>query len=241
MTLSAEVQAYVARQPHFTWRRRFLRWLIRLVLFRLLLKVTVTGVENLPSTGPAILVTNHTSLLDPVLAIGAVTNRFVIPMTKVENLKNPLLAPFIYLWGAYSVKRGEVDRKALANSIELVKNGQFILIAPEGTRQRALSRPKDGLAYVATKADAWIVPMGISGAENWQRELLRLRRPRVRIHLGRPFRLKMAGEKRVPRETLSAMMEEVMYQLALAIPDPALRGVYQNVEQATANHLEFLA
>ena len=80
-------------------------------------------------------------------------------MTKVENLENPLTAPFVIMWGSFSINRGEIDRKALMNSIELLKSGQLIYIAPEGHRHpEGLSQPKDGFAYIATKADTLIIP-----------------------------------------------------------------------------------
>jgi 1-acyl-sn-glycerol-3-phosphate acyltransferase len=241
MNLSTSVQEYVANQPRFTWRRNILRALIRSVGFGLIWKVQVCNPQNVPNEGPVIIMMNHTSLIDPILCMGAITNRFVIPMTKVENLRNPIIRPFINWWGSYSVNRGEVDRKALVNSIELVKSGQLILIAPEGTRQKTgLTEAKDGLAYIATKADAVIVPTGISGAIGWDENLKRLRRTHITINFGRPFRFRTGGRTRIPREELTAMSHEAMYQLALAITDPGLRGVYSDVSQATSNYLDYL-
>lgn len=217
--------------------RRFIRFLG----FKILWDVHVTGAENVPDAGPAVLMMNHISLLDPVLCMGAVTNRFVIPMTKIENMRNPLLNPFIRWWGAYSVTRGEVDRRALTNSIELLKSGQLILIAPEGTRQQnGLTRPKEGLAYIATKANAAIVPAAIAGAAKWERNLTRLKRTRIDVTFGRPFRFKPPENPRAAREALPTMMDEAMYQLALAVSDPAGRGVYADTSQATTQYLEFL-
>lgn len=241
MSVTASVQEYVEKQPRYTWRRSILRWLIRAVLFRIVCKVEVTGTENIPPDGPAILMMNHISLLDPILCMGAVTHRFVIPMTKVENTRNPIIGPFVRWWGSYSVNRGEVDRAALMNSIELVKSGQLILIAPEGTRQRAgLARPKDGLAYVATKANAVIIPAAISGAADWLEKLKRFKRPHIRVNFGKPFRFKTDGRQRIPRDELSAMTEEAMYQLARAVTDETMRGVYSDLSKATTEHLEFL-
>lgn len=234
------VQDYVARQPKLAWRRRALRAFIQGLGFHVLWKMDITGREHIPDTGPAIIMMNHISLIDPVLVMGAVTNRFVIPMTKIENVRNPIIKPFVIWWGAYSVNRGEIDRKALLNSIELVKSGQLILIAPEGTRQKhGLAEAKEGLAYVATKANAVIVPTGISGAQDWAHDLKRLRRARISINFGRPFRFKTGGQPRVQREVLAAMSHEAMYQLAMAIKDPAWRGVYSDLNRATTDYLEF--
>ena len=237
---TTSIQEYVALQPKLAWRRRLMRGFMRLV-FRLFTRLKVTGLENIPDEGGTILMMNHISLLDPLLCMAAVENRFVVPMTKIENTRNPLLSPFIRFWGAYSVNRGEVDRAALTNSIELIKSGQLILIAPEGTRQReGLSRPKDGLAYVATKADAIIVPAAISGAMHWQRDLKSLRRPQIHVHFGRPFKFKTDGRARIPRDELSAMTDEAMYQLAAAVSDESMRGLYSDLSQSTTEHLDFL-
>lgn len=241
MTLSAEVQAYVSRQPQLTWRRVLLRNLIRTLGFKVLWDVNITGTENIPPSGPAIIMMNHISALDPVLCMGSVTSRFVIPMTKIENMRNPLIGPFVRWWGSYTINRGEIDRKALTNSIELIKSGQLILIAPEGTRHpEGLAEAKDGLAFIATKANAVIIPTGISGAIGWNKKLFRFQRPRININFGRPFRFKFSDGARVPREALATMSHEAMFQLALAVKDETRRGFYSDVSKATSEFLEFV-
>lgn len=241
-TKSAElsVEEYVARQPSYAWRRGLMRGFARAV-FGAIFRLSYTNTQNVPDTGGSILLMNHLALIDPILCIAAVKNRFVLPMSKIENSRHPIIGPLVRFYGGYTVNRGEVDRKALTNSIELIKSGQLILIAPEGTRQEhGLTHPKDGLAFVATKADAIIIPAAISGAQTWMHDLTHLRRAKINVNFGRPFRFKTDGRARIPREELSAMSEEAMYQLAAAIQDPALRGVYSDLSKATTNHLEFL-
>jgi 1-acyl-sn-glycerol-3-phosphate acyltransferase len=239
---SDTVQQYIARQDS--------RWIrLRRGIFRALIRwfayaschIKVSGAENVPTTGPVIIMINHISALDPGLLMALVTNRFVVPMTKIENTYHLPGKLVVWWWDAYTVRRGEVDRTALTNSIELLKSGQCILIAPEGTRQRAgLAQPKEGLAYVATKANAVIVPAAISGAIGWKEKWLKLQRPRISVRFGQPFRFKTAGGGRVPREDLRAMTEEAMYQLALALEDETMRGAYSDVSKASARFLEFI-
>lgn len=237
-SMYASVQEYVAMQPKLAQRRHIVRNLIRAIGFRVVGQVTASGVENIPAEGSTLLMMNHISYLDPIVCIGTVLHRFVIPMSKAENLRNPITAPIVKLWGSYPIERGEVDRKALMNSIELLKSGQLVLIAPEGTRHpEGLSRPKDGFAYIATKADSVIVPAAVSGAKDWVKRLFRTH---VHVNYGRAFRFKTEGRSRIPREELSAMMDEAMYQLALAVTDETRRGVYSDVSKATSNFIEFV-
>lgn len=237
--MSASVQEFVAMQPKYAWRRRLLRGFISIV-FKLLFRLEVTGLENIPDSGSSLLMMNHITLLDPVLCMVGVKKRFVIPMTKVENLENPFIAPFVRWWGSYSIDRDAVDRKALMNSIELLKSGQLILIAPEGTRHpEGLSQPKDGFAYIATKADAVIIPATINGALGWQ-SAFKLKRPRIRVNFGPAFKFKTGENGRVARDQLTPMMDEAMYQLALAVTDETKRGVYSDLSKATTEHLEFV-
>lgn len=236
------VEEYIAMQPGLSRQRRFLRGFFGWFCFTFLWKVEITGDENMPASGPTMLIMNYIASIDPFLAIGSVKKRFVVPMTKIENLENPILGALIRAWGSYSIRRGEFDRKALLNSIELIKSGQLILIAPEGTRApNGLAQPKDGMTFVATKANAVIVPMGISkGSIEWKDKLKKLQRPHIRIHFGRPFRFKTEGRERIPREELAQMTDEAMYQLALALPDPELRGIYSDTTKATTQYIEFV-
>jgi 1-acyl-sn-glycerol-3-phosphate acyltransferase len=242
MSAISDVQQYIARQndPGIQLRRQIMRTIIRQIPFRFT-RLTVTGQENIPDNGPLIMMINHTSALDPGLIMGAVTNRFVVPMTKIENTYHIAGKIVVWWWDAYTVRRGEVDRKALTNSIELLRSGQCVLIAPEGTRQRnGLARPKEGMTYVATKADAIIVPAAISGAMGWKEKWFSFQRPDIHINFGRPFKFKSANQRRVPREDLNAMTDEAMYQLATALTDESLRGVYDDLSKATARFLEFI-
>lgn len=236
-SLSPAVRDYIARQPSLGWRRTAFNGLLRL-LVRVLIDFDVTGIENIPPRGPTILMMNHISGIDPGLCMAAVRTRHVVPMSKIENFRSPIWGPFLWWYGAYKVRRGEVDREALMNSIALLKSGLMILIAPEGTRSpHGLQEPKDGMTYVATKADAIILPTGISGAQHFKRHFPR--RTPVQLHFGRPFRFKTGGRARIPRDELSMMTRESMIQLALAIRDPTLRGAYADMP-ATTETLEFV-
>jgi 1-acyl-sn-glycerol-3-phosphate acyltransferase len=242
MSSQTSVQTYVARQNSSAvrLRRQIFRGIIRQVAFRMV-KLRVTGAEHIPDSGPVIMMINHISALDPGLIMGAVTNRFVIPMTKIENTEFLIGRLAVWWWDAYTIRRGEIDRQALSNSIELLKSGQCILIAPEGTRQKnGLTQPKEGMTYLATKANAMIVPTAISGAMDWKEKWSKFQRPDIQINFSPAFRFKTEEGRRVPRESLNAMTDEAMYQLAAALPDESLRGVYSDLSAATTEILEFV-
>jgi 1-acyl-sn-glycerol-3-phosphate acyltransferase len=186
---------------------------------------------------------NHVSFLDPLVVTASISSRHTISLSKAENFKIPLVSWLLAQWGNYPINRGQYDRKALMQTIELMKSGQLLLMAPEGTRHaEGLQPAKDGLAYVATKADAVIVPTAICGGEDWKLRLKRLRRAYAKVVFGRAFRFRVDGQSRIPRPLLSKMMDEAMYQLAITIPDAYahLRGHYSDIDKATTDLLEFV-
>lgn len=231
---------FTSRQPRVAWRRHLMKRILKPIGFGLLWDVTLSGVENIPSEGGTILMMNHIAAIDPIVCIGAVDHRFVIPMSKIENAQHPVMGMFLRAWDVYTVDRDTLDRRALTQSIDLLCAGYLILIAPEGTRHpEGLAEGKDGLTYIAAKSGAAIVPTALSYAQGWKESLYKGRRHPLRLTFGRAFRLKTDGA-RVPREVLSHMTRESMYQLALAVDDPNARGMYSDVHNATTRYLEFL-
>lgn len=236
------VDEFIARQPVYNRWRRILHAGLRFLFF-MLWRGDVTGLEHVPASGGTILMMNHITAIDPVICTRLIEHRYVITMAKIETLRNPVVRFFNGLWGNFVVKRGEVDRFALNSSIELLQHGQLVLIAPEGTRNReGLKQPREGIAYLAAKADAVVVPAAVVGTAGWVERLLHLRRVYSRVNFGRAFRFKLPENQRLTRELREKMMREAMYQLALAIPDDyaVYRGEYQDVENATTETLEFV-
>jgi 1-acyl-sn-glycerol-3-phosphate acyltransferase len=236
---SSHIHTVVYRQGRLSWRRHFIRdFLLRQIAFRLLVKVKIEGTENIPASGPTLFIMNHVAGIDPFVAVGAIRARFAVPMTKVENYRHPIIGIMARSWGAYPVRRGEIDRQALESTIELLNLGHAVLIAPEGTRQRALSEPKDGMTYVAFKTNSTIVPIGLDGTEQFPGALKRLRRAHVTVKFGPPFRFVKNDQKRLPRDMMHQMTQEAMWQLATLLPDHR-RGDYQNLDQSTTHYLDF--
>lgn len=219
------------------WFRRIVKSILQFLIW-LLLRLEVKGVENIPSEGAVILAISHTNFLDPVLAM-AVCPRPVEAVSKIENLRLLFFGPLIWLYGVISIRRGEVDRRALRAAVEVLRHGEVLLLAPEGTRSgvERLQKARNGLAYVAARTDALIVPVGIIGVESFWPNLIRLRRTPVEIALGRPFRFVARGRP-VDRQALAQMTTEAMYQLAATLP-PECRGRYADLETATEEWLEF--
>ena len=236
------IEEYIARQPEYDKRRRILHPLLRAAV-PAFCRVDVEGLENVPRRGRTCLMINHVSYLDPIVVTASIPFRHTVSLSKIENFQIPLLGWLLQQWGHYPIRRGQFDRRALLQTIELLKSGQLVLMAPEGTRHSGGIQPaKDGLAYVACKADAVIVPAAICGAEDWRRRFKRLRRAYAKVVFGAPFRFRSDGQKRIPRDQLSRMIAEAMYRLALTIPDEYrhLRGHYSDIENASSDLLEFV-
>ena len=237
------IEEYIARQPQYEKARRIMHPLLQ-ALVPSFCKVEVAGLENVPRRGPTCLMINHVSYLDPIVVTVAIPFRHTISLSKVENFSIPVAGWFLRRWGHYPIHRGQFDRRALQQTIELLKSGQMVLMAPEGTRHAGgMQAAKVGLAYVASKADAVIVPAAICGAEDWRRRLKGLRRAYAKVVFGKPFRFRDAGQKRLSRDALNDMTAQAMYQLALAMPDEYayLRGHYSDIDKAATDRLEFVA
>lgn len=241
MTARTTVSAdFAFRQERYTPWRRFIRdFLLRTLAFNVLARVEVTGLENIPPTGPALLINNHIHAIDPVVIVGAVRTRFVVPMSKVENFSLPIFGALMRRWGAYPVRRGQYDRQAVQNTIDLLRCGHVVLIAPEGTRQPALARAKDGYAYASARTGAVVIPAAIDGTREFTSNLRRLRKTVIRLQFGRPFYFNPSCFKQtggISRDDLTQMTDEGMYQLARLLPENR-RGHYADLSKATTDTL----
>lgn len=215
--------------------RRLLNVLLR-IAFKLLLNLEVVGLENVPPKGPLILMINHTSLIDPAMA-GGVMPREIVAMSKIENFRDPILGIIVRLYGAFPVRRGETDLRALRRALEVLQNDEVLLMAPEGTRSEEchLQPGHDGMTFIALRASAPILPMAITGAKDFGSNFKKLHRTDIKIVIGKPFRFR-SNSKKVTREVLHQMTEEAMYQLA-ALLQPEYRGVYSDLDLATEQFL----
>ncbi len=213
-------------------------------LIRILYKLDMRGTEHVPGQGPFIAMMNHIYYIDPIL-VATLAPRNIIIMSKIENYQNPLLALVLNLYGTFPVHRGELDMTAIRTSLQLLDQGHGLLMAPEGTRSRqgTLLEGRDGVAWLAVRSQAPIVPVALSGQQYLGHNLRRLRRTPLRVTFGEAFYLGSAPDPvrkgaavKVPREQLHQMTQEAMYALAKLLP-PEYRGVYGDLDRATSDTL----
>lgn len=227
---------------HADWelKRRFLRFLIKYIGFTLLAKVDhVEGIENVPTEGPGILLINHIAFIDPVLVIHLLP-RNIVPLAKMEVYDYPFVGIFPKMWGVVPLRRDEIDRQALYHVMAILRAGELVLVAPEGTRHHELQQGRVGVAYLSSRTNAPVIPVAIDGTIGFPvfRSSSRWREAGARVRFGKPFRYKPEFNKARSKD-LRLMTDEAMYYLASLLPENR-RGAYSDLTQATQTTFEWL-
>jgi 1-acyl-sn-glycerol-3-phosphate acyltransferase len=139
----------------------------RILLWASGTRIRVSGLENLPRSGPFILVANHQGAGDIPLLLGCLPVYFRFAIKK-ELFGLPVFGWYLKLAGYFSVDRQVVlsAYRMVEQIIDSLKEGESVMIFPEGTRSRdgSLGAFKRGSLMAALKAGAPIVPVAIDGS-----------------------------------------------------------------------------
>ena len=183
-------------------------------LMRAWFGLSVRGAEHVPSSGPALIVANHQSILDPPL-IGGATRRQIYFLAKAELFRIPVFGWLIRALHARPVRREASDPRALKTAARLLKEGKALLVFPEGTRSLdgRLGEGKPGVGMLAVTSGAPVVPAYVSGTlEALPKGAVWPRRSQVSVSFGPALHFKTpigSGRKERYREAAEEMMRGI--------------------------------
>lgn len=186
-------------------------WCIVWPFFSLVHPCRLIGRENLPKDG-GLFCANHSSLNDPVCLMLALGSRYQLhAMAKAEFMNIPVLGWLLKKAGIFGIERGKSDVTAIKTAMRYLKNGENVLMFPEGTRIKEgvdkhgnESEAKAGAAMLAMRTGAPLVPVYIPTRKPWFRF--------TTVVIGEPYHLQAASAK-VSAEEYRAVAEDLMERI----------------------------
>jgi len=185
-------------------------------LFLTLSHPQVTSLESFPPQGPAILAINHLSYFDGPMVLAMLPRR-VRPMAADRLRRHFFFGPVMRATGAVFIRRGQMDRTAMRALLAILDGGGCVAVAIEGTRSRdgILREGKNGVAYLAAKSGAPLIPAAVWGTEKIWPAWCRLRRAEVHLSLGTPITL---ASQDLDVSTLDDATRSIMRSIAALLP-----------------------
>jgi 1-acyl-sn-glycerol-3-phosphate acyltransferase len=188
-------------------------------------RVIVEGSQHVLDAPGVILASNHLSIVDPPLlsvVVARLVGHRVRYMAKAEALDAPIMGPVLRAYGGFGVRRGRPDREAYRMARVVLDAGDWLGVAPEGTRSRTgtLGEPKTGVALLALRSGAPILPVGLAGTERTWPVGARLPRfgTTVTVRFGPLYRPDGPAEAGDRRASLDGSTEELMRRIAELLP-----------------------
>lgn len=193
----------------------WLGWMAFGAAFRTLFGLRIVGQENLVSEGPVLVASNHQSFLDPPL----IGNLYQTEMVFLAR-KTLFVGFFKWLypqWNAIPVDQDRPDMASLKTIIRKLKEGERVLVFPEGERTQdgSIGTAAPGIGLIAVKSGAVIQPVRISGARDaLPRGSARIHFARITVTVGKPIRLSpeelraasnKEGYDRIAKQIMSAI------------------------------------
>lgn len=158
------------------------------VFLRVLYRVEVEGLENVPMEGRLVICANHANNLDPLL-VSIVFPRQISWMAKKELFKNKVLGNILKKLGVFAVDRDSTDISAVKNSLRILKDGGVLGIFPEGTRVKGfdINNAKAGIGLLAAKSKSVVLPIYIDSNYKLFKQ--------VKLIIGKPIDLSQEESK----------------------------------------------
>ena len=225
MTLSEAVEFDSRDRKQFVFHetslRQFIRWSLE-QSFRLIMKLEVRGMENVPLDGALIVASNHLTNWD-VIPMQLALPPVIFFMGKAELFKFLLMDIVFRNCGAFPVNRGEKDAWAMRHALEVLEHGQTLGMFPEGHRSKGkgLGAAKTGTARLAIESNCPILPMTIVGSDQFFKSFPH--RTQVTVTF-----LPLLYPK--PGEDLIVLTDRLMFTIASVLPEE-MRGAYAEMKQ----------
>jgi 1-acyl-sn-glycerol-3-phosphate acyltransferase len=211
----------------------FLRWVMRMLVYTVLAGLfTQVGREGVPREGPLMVCGNHISTLDPPLVPAFLPRNDSWSMAKAEYFERSWLQTWIFTaFHAFPVVRHSADRAAIRRATTILREGQVLVLYPEGTRitSGGLHRPEPGAGFIAMLTGAPILPVAITGSREVFGKGFKLpRRAPLRLEWGEPFKIasRLPDGRRVEYQDAS---DAIMLAIAEMLPEE-MRGEYADLE-----------
>jgi len=191
-------------------------WLARRV-FRLIMIMRVSGLENLPATGAAVVVANHLVMFD-VFPVQLALPRMVFYMGKAELFQVGIIHAIFRQMGAFPIYRGERDTWALDHARKVLEADQIVAMFPEGTRSKGngLTLARPGAAKLAIDMECPLVVVSVDGIQHLFKKFPR--RTLVQVVIAPPITPKRD-------DSPLSLTDTLMFTMAKNLPQE-LRGVY---------------
>ena len=204
-----------------SWFFYLIKAIVKTVFF-ICTRLKVNGRENIPYTGPLVVVANHITFAEPQI-IGILLGRNMRFATQEGFFRNKFVRVIMESLGCFPVYQGVADRKTVRLMEQYIKDGFALVIFPEGTRSlnAELLPALNGAALIAQRTNALILPVGISGTKKLRGPVWYFKRPRITANFGQPFLLPSKNGK-LTREDATQL---IMKRVADLLP-PEYHGAY---------------
>jgi 1-acyl-sn-glycerol-3-phosphate acyltransferase len=186
------------------------------LLARMIFSMRVIHPERMVESGPLLIAVNHSSFFDPPLA-GICSRRGVYYLARKTLLKWPFFGPLFPAMNVIPVERDGNDMSALREVIKKVKEGNAVLLFPEGTRSLDgdLQPARAGIGLVIAKTGAPVLPMRIFGAyEAFPKNARRFQLSQISVVIGEPIHFSAEEISNTSRETYQLLSHRVMDAIA---------------------------
>jgi len=214
--------------------RNFVCFVFR-ILYRTLFRVEIIGWDNVPAKGPYIVAFNHVSLFDPPFVVSFWPVRPEV-LGAAYLWKKPGIGQLMRLYSVIPINREDVDRGAIRRALSALTAGGVLVLAPEGTRSHkpGLLPAKTGVAYLAHKSNAPVIPVGIVGTTpDALKNTGVFHRPKLTMRIGQPIAFQNPESEKHMSTFLKQNTDVIMTRLAQLLPEN-YRGHYANrVQRST--------
>ncbi len=205
-------------------------------ILRTICKVDSKEIKKIPIKGPYIIAVNHINFLEVPMIFTHLLPRKVVGIVKKETWKSGLIKWIATKWEAISVDREGQTTETFRQSKKVLRDGYFLIIAPEGTRSKdgKLRLGKPGVISIALRSKVPIIPVAHFGGKDIIKNLKSFKRTKFTFKVGTPIILHPEGK--AGQEKRKYFTDQLMYRLAELLPKEN-RGVYSNLDNISKEEI----